>query len=949
MAAKERLLLTYASRHAAGEISNNSLDRRALWMFAIPELSGALRSAWNLNNQEDFRINMLSLIREGSIGACIDLAREAFFDEESRDYFRIVALEGLKACRDIKGLRAAAQLVKAAPGRLSTRVCGSFTTILFPEYLTVNELLDLISRTSPPRPDSFEGFGPELYKLWKRCPETGRKNLLMGLAEMCLAPPFVGKYRRISARHQDLTKNLVPIAREVMLNLGNAEAPEGLVRLLMAIERADIYESDVNEEPSLSALVAENSRLRRRLFWADVEETRQNSSREEDYPTRFWHVHFLDSAPLHFGPKDLCWLFEDLSKRPQEADKRIALSAIVSILRDNNRLDFEVPRLRALVSKTSELEQDLIDYLAPRKVYNEEGGLRTQILQNRLAQEEKERKDKASWVQFREELMADPSVLCNPNCLGSLSAGGFRLNNLSRWLVGKTKKDYKKAALQWRLLREGFGRSVAEAYRDGMKVLWRVTPPERPKHKKETTVVVKYMTRLSFVGLGVEAAEDLDWALRLSKAEAERAAQHACLSEQGYPDWIEPLIDHHPDIVLPVLRKALQDEWLGRHGGHSDFFSHYSGTDRPTQHCIQQVLFEIITSKKSNKMLEWRSQVLYRLKLSEKQLQRTATLALRRLRAARVAKHEGFVRNHLAVLFLANPDGAICELADWFNSVPIDQRYTHAEISLGALFGRHSLVPSSALDGTSVASLEFLIRLAYQYVCPENDKVPEGSYTPDARNNAEEARSTLLSSLLRRPGADAYRALRTLAADSVFRLRAIRFKELAHGKAEKDSELPAWTPAEVLAFERKHITPAKTGEDLLRVVMGVLTDIQTSLKNSDTTSLPLLQRAENEDEVKQWLAEQIRFRSHGRFHTHREAQVARGDKPDLIVSSIAAHVEVAIEVKHGEKRWTVRNLEGALKNQLTGKYLKPATRRHGILVVSWHGRRTWRDPTTRKN
>jgi len=53
-------------------------------------------------------------------------------------------------------------------------------------------------------------------------------------------------------------------------------------------------------------------------------------------------------------------------------------------------------------------------------------------------------------------------------------------------------------------------------------------------------------------------------------------------------------------------------------------------------------------------------------------------------------------------------------------------------------------------------------------------------------------------------------------------------------------------------------------------------------------------------------------------------------------------------VKHGGKGWTAAELEQALRNQLAVNYLKPATRRHGILVITHHRDRQWLDPSTRK-
>jgi hypothetical protein len=123
--------------------------------------------------------------------------------------------------------------------------------------------------------------------------------------------------------------------------------------------------------------------------------------------------------------------------------------------------------------------------------------------------------------------------------------------------------------------------------------------------------------------------------------------------------------------------------------------------------------------------------------------------------------------------------------------------------------------------------------------------------------------------------------------------------------------------------------------------MAVLEDIAQNLTHGDVTSRPLLERAKDEDEVQNWLVEQMNARARGRFHAFREAEVATGDKPDVILASTSALCEVAIEVKHGGKGWTARDLEQALRSQLAEDYLKPESRRHGVLVITHHRDRRW--------
>jgi hypothetical protein len=164
--------------------------------------------------------------------------------------------------------------------------------------------------------------------------------------------------------------------------------------------------------------------------------------------------------------------------------------------------------------------------------------------------------------------------------------------------------------------------------------------------------------------------------------------------------------------------------------------------------------------------------------------------------------------------------------------------------------------------------------------------------------------------------------------------------------AERDTEPLPWTVREVVAFERERTAPVRTGAELLKVVLGVMQDIQHALDHNDVSSRPLLKAARNEDEVRNWLVEQMNFRSKGRFNAYREAEVAHGNMPDVIVSSTSAQCEIAVEVKHGGKTWTLRQYENALRQQLANDYLKSSNRRHGIFVVSNHGTRQWRDPET---
>lgn len=946
---KKQLLLAYARKHADADIADDSLDHRALWLFSEPGLADTIRQAWRINTREDFRIDLLRIIREGKICDCVDLARKTSIDETlTRDFYRIIAVQALAECDDDKGLDAVAKHLMKKRSTVSPRVASEFAKTLFPKQINVADLLALMD--AQPRSSGTGGFSYALNDLYEQCGDAPtRKDFVFGLAELCLAKPFAKPWRRVSKRHLELAKHLVSIARREVQALGGRRSSAHVVRLLMAVERAD-RSASFDEGPPLEQLVQKNSVLQRALFWADVAEVRENGRNGDQRPIRLWQIYVHGPTLWQFGVADLPGLFEDLSHKPTEDDQRVALSAIVAILQKEGTLDAELPNIRKLIEESSVSRADLDGYLAPRVEDAHERKHREHMEAHNKKRDREQKSAKASWVKFGKYVRKHLGQLRNPDLLASWQTGAFRLYHLTQWLAHRTGRQDAHAPLQWRLLEEGFSRGVAEAYRDGMKVLWRVTEPERPVRKEGGPITVKHTTILAFEGVAIEAAEDPEWISRLTDDEAKIAALHGCLSEQGYPEWIDALIASHPQTVLPIVRRALQQEWKAKGPGRSDFLYRYARSGTILQPSLQKILFDIVSGPELDDLSKLDSglRILSRLDPTPAQKRQIARTARTRLRThERKGKVERALR-YLALLLTIDGDAAVDDLSKWFEGPKPKERSARAELTLAYLFDRHDPVVPDLLGKASTAALEKLLRLAYRYIHPKDDQHHEGSYSPNTRDHAESARNAILTAILDRPGLEAYDALRRIALEPAYALRKERFQELARGKAERDSELPKWTEKEVVIFEEQHAAPVKTGSDLQRVVMTVLKDIQFQLDKGDVTSRPLLQRAKDEDEVRNWIVEQMNFRSRGRFHAYREAQVANKDRPDIIIASTAAPCEVGMEVKHGGKKWTRAQLENALRVQLANDYLKPASRRHGVFVMTNHGVRRWRDAGTKQ-
>jgi hypothetical protein len=287
---KARLLLHLATRHVAGDISDDSIDRRAMWMFASPDLADAIRAAWKVNDRPEFRVDLTRLVREGKITGCIDLAAATAKSETARDYDRIVGLQALIACDATAEIHAVTQLLLRKPTSASPRLASGFSELLFPKFISATQLLTLIEKSQPPRSHAAEGFAYIIDNLWKACPIDQRSDLIAGLARLSLQQPFVHEYNRISKRHTDLAKKLGHIARDALLALGCGNAPPTpLVNRLSVVERAERLSGEPDDKPPLNELVRKNAKVQRELFWHDVAEVRQHSK----HPVAtIWDIHF---------------------------------------------------------------------------------------------------------------------------------------------------------------------------------------------------------------------------------------------------------------------------------------------------------------------------------------------------------------------------------------------------------------------------------------------------------------------------------------------------------------------------------------------------------------------------------------------------------------------------------------------------------------------------------
>ncbi|CAE6767999.1 hypothetical protein R69619_03706 [Paraburkholderia nemoris] len=942
--ARKDLLAAYAELDAKGQLNPELIDQRAVWMFADRALDTAIRDAWNANQRDGFRFELLRLIEEASIERCVDLARTIALDKDQDDYARTVAVRAMANCNDLPGLKLLARDVKATPDRLSAKLAPSFALALYPGYLSTSDLLDLIDRSQPARPYKSEGFSAFLRDLHASAPDrNAQKQFAFGVADICATPPHSEVQPRISVRHRELAKGLWHVAAAELASRGSGNVEPQLVDMLQRAARGAEFRGDEGQlQPFLDQVKADKA-FNRELMWAEARMGWNGEPREKPI-SGVWQIGPFGATRLwSIDVSDLEWLIEDCRKRTDPNERRIAFSGVYMVLRQEGMLGERAALVEEVAGFDEAFRADLAEYEAPPQVSHYD----LQHEEFRRKQEEEQNQAKRSWITFRESLTENPGILSDPDSLGSWRSGLFRLNSLTDWVKARAMRDGLQGPRHWRLLREAFDERVVEHYLAAMRLVWKFVKPERPVYKGNGTYSTKVVSALAIDSLAIDSAEVSDWECQITDAEVEQAIRHGCYAGQVSADWFEKLVASRTGVALPIVEVLLAKEFRSA-GARSDLMTLAAFNETAARPTIARSVLKLLKASEPVDDITF-DRALQILSRSRSEV---PAAALSRLVASRAEEHlvagnEKRAMRYFGLETLLQPDAAVLKLIQILeqrHDEPDVDLSARAERWLGGLFGSegHGGYAIGALPQMSAKALTHLLKLAYSFVPIREDADPEAENRLGRRDAAESSRRAVLNALIASPGADAFHCLKELAADPVFSASALRFRELAHGKAERDGDIRPWSTREVVDLEKMHVSPAKTGHDLLRIVLGVLSDIVMGFVQADATSRGLLSLARDEEQVQNWLAERLRERSKARYHVHREPEVAKKNEPDIVISSTSADTQVAIEVKNANKGWTVAKLESTLQGQLARDYLRTDNRRHGILVVSRHQPRTWR-------
>jgi hypothetical protein len=280
-------------------------------------------------------------------------------------------------------------------------------------------------------------------------------------------------------------------------------------------------------------------------------------------------------------------------------------------------------------------------------------------------------------------------------------------------------------------------------------------------------------------------------------------------------------------------------------------------------------------------------------------------------------------RLYLAAAFNINSTAATDALMAKLDRLEADAQTMLAQLILPSIFGGRFRSDDMPRPAVSFASLQRLVVMAYRTIRIEDDRnrLSGQVYSPDERDNAEDARCAAFNQLVKTPGFATFDALIRLAEDPEFPLDQVHLRELANERAAQDSESAPWVPAEVIAFEQTAEAAPSTGKDLQRTALRRFDDMQHDLLHGDFAQGATVQALADEPAVQNWVAERLRLKQGRAYSVEREPHVADEKEPDVRLRAKATDASLAVEIKVPES-WSVPELEAALTDQLCGRYLR---------------------------
>jgi len=776
-------------------------------------------------------------------------------------------------------------------------------------------------------------------------------QLITGMNMLLSLPPMVERrYCEVSEKFQWLMAPACKSVERLILARHPASFDKDSLAILRNFPAAREYGVDslTDVKAEFSTIVPEWPELNRALFWFEVEESREAAEKKNGGRlTNVWQASIFGSF-WRFEVGDFDYVAEEISCRPLLDDRLVALSLAFNIYKAANRPRPWREQLKKLVADNDELSERLSTYLRPpaqdhevRRWKQQDAKWKMQA-EARRKEQVKHHTDCKKWLsdnlnKARAVVLDKPGTVTNPL---------LYLFNQTR---DKNSSSGRWTEYNWMLLIPEFGEEVARFYRDGAVSFWRNHNPKLRSEgapANETT----YAVIIGLIGLEIEAHETKDWQKNLSVAEVELACKYASFELNGFPTWFPKLFDTYPIIVCDFLIQEIRYE-LSIEDPETETHYVISDVSCSGQWAWDQIapnIYGILrkTEPKNLSNLDKLLTILQGSSLSADQIEKLASKKCHTLEELdHVARWFAVWTGVAPEVAIATFKARICKIGD------SKQKTSFAMTYITHLWGgrRHDATTNRQKYKTP-EHLKALYLLMHEYIRKKDDidRTKMGTFTPELRDDAQDARNSLFYLLSQIPGKETFLALNEIAKLHPDETSRPWMLQHAKTRAEEDGDIDPWFPSQVRDFNEMLEKTPHNHRELYELAVLRLLDLKDDLEHGDSSVASILQNVTQETDMRKYIGRELREKALGRYSISQEEEFADGKKPDLRFQGMGFDGPVPAELKLADK-WTGPELFERLENQLCGDYMRDNRSNRGIFVLAYRGGRNgWSVPGSDK-
>jgi hypothetical protein len=913
-----------------------SLDLSTLTRFAQADIVPTLRNLWESDaSHAAIRVFVLRLIWLGALRDCADLAASAAYGQYEDRSTLIVAGRAVIATADLGQKQAYAGHIMRNSATLPSSVLWDAVEDLFPTEVGVDDLIAICGVVSL-RNETGSGFNIEWdgARLARKLSDPlALTRLIYGLME--IGGGELAQFENVDTETRRTFLPFLAAAAERLLEVSRPDTtPDAAIDAVLYVgdRRLDRTGRHGGVTQVAIARLHESAVRRRAAFWRAAERLSTSATLNGRALQTIFQMEFLGWPP-GLVLDDLEWLLADGPSRNLADEQRLATNAALDLWERAGRPGPVLARIEAALAASPAM-LDLVGHRlqpAPKsaELLRSEAELEAAVAENEKHRAEVEQ----SWVDLIESIRNEAEPLSNVVQTSSQGVDG-RLYNLWQLLreANRGRSHYVIGSVA--PLSELVGPRAAETFAISTRQMWRAWQPtlrsSRPPGERNQIADFDCM---GVAAVSLEAAGVPSWATRLTEEEAVRAGEYATLEINGLPGWIADLANVWPAAVQRVLLTEvisdLNDPEVNAYLPSLDYIDH---ADDDVTGLMAAPIWHEVESRDDLSLRALRPMLSIAWKgLAKDRHRPTLEIAIARFHAATDPRTAA-----LYLGFACAIDGQVATdalLAKLDRLAEAGQTALVLQVLPQIFQSRFSLIPGSTVS-LDLATLERLVVLAYRTVRVEDDhdRTNGGVYSPDERDEAQDARSAAFKQLVETPGRQAFDAILRLLDLPGFPVSPSRLLALAHERAATDSELTAWAGEDALRFEQRFERAPTTGRELQLLAIQRIEDLQHDLLHGDFAQGATLSNLPHEPAVQAWIADRMRLSQGNSYSVEREPETVGAKKPDMVFTARAADAKVPVEIKIAES-WSVGELEDALERQLCGQYLRARDCREGLMIV----------------